>query len=105
MGPLNGQDAGLMARGSWLLEPDTRSGMLLYPRDWSFSERRDVFAHLAANGWEVLPATMFRHLSSDGETVIRLLQNSDSAAPGINLGRLYEFRRPAVDLQPIEASL
>jgi hypothetical protein len=38
--------------------------------------------------------------------VIRLLQNSDSAAPAaINAGRLYEFRRPAVDIQPIEASL
>lgn len=81
MGPLNGAAAGLDARGSWLLEPETGTGMLLYPRDCSFVERRDVATYLREQGWTVVPTSRFLHISSDGDTVIRLLSSSD---PGAN---------------------
>ena len=37
MAPTDAAAAGFVARGSWLLEPDTGTGMLLYPRDWTFT--------------------------------------------------------------------
>ncbi len=82
MGPQHADTVGVDARGSWLLEPETRSGMLLYPRDWSFVERRDVLAHLRSEGWSVVPIARFLHLTGDGTTVIRLLTRSqDDALP------------------------
>ncbi len=77
MAPCSAADAGFTARGSWLLEPDTGTGMLLYPRDWTFLERRDVTAHLRAAGWSVVPIARFLHLTSDGTTAIRLLARTD----------------------------
>lgn len=106
MGPTNGRDVGLDARGSWLLEPDTGTGMLLYPRDWSFTERRDVAAHLKATGWSIVPTKRFLHLTSDGETVIRLLSQADQASPVAtdgHEGRLLRLVIPAPDEQ-LEAS-
>jgi hypothetical protein len=79
MAPLDATAAGFAARGSWLLEPDTGTGMLLYPRDWAFTERRDVTAHLRAAGWSVVPIHRFLHLTSDGTTAIRLLSRTDDA--------------------------
>ncbi|WP_157970662.1 hypothetical protein [Nakamurella deserti] len=79
MAPLDAAAAGFEARGSWLLEPDTGTGMLLYPRDWTFTERRDVTAHLRAGGWSVVPINRFLHLASDGTTAIRLLTRIDDA--------------------------
>jgi len=79
MAPLDATAAGFVARGSWLLEPDTGTGMLLYPRDWTFTERRDVTAHLRAGGWAVVPIQRFLHLTSDGTTAIRLLSRTDDA--------------------------
>lgn len=73
MAPCDAAAAGFVARGSWLLEPDTGTGMLLYPRDWSFTERRDVTTHLRDGGWSVVPISRFLHLTSDGSTAIRLL--------------------------------
>ena len=80
MAPTNAAAAGFVARGSWLLEPDTGTGMLLYPRDWSFTERRDVTAHLREQGWSVVPISRFLHLTSDGTTAIRLLGRRDEVA-------------------------
>jgi hypothetical protein len=80
LAPSNAVDAGFTARGSWLLEPDTGTGMLLYPRDWTFVERRDVTTHLRAHGWSVVPISRFLHLTSDGTTAIRLLSRFDAAA-------------------------
>lgn len=104
MGPSNGHSAGVEARGSWLLEPDTGTGMLLYPRDWSFLERRDVFALLREQGWAVVPVSRFVHISSDGLTVIRLLSQR---APQVNAepGELRAFPQPAEAPSQIEASL
>ena len=68
MAPHHAADAGFDARGSWLLEPDTGTGMLLYPRDWTFVERRDVTAHLRTAGWSIVPISRFLHLASDGIT-------------------------------------
>lgn len=79
MAPCDAATAGFVARGSWLLEPDTGTGMLLYPRDWSFAERRDVTAHLRDGGWSVVPIARFLHLTSDGSTAIRLLARSADA--------------------------
>ncbi len=90
MGPSNGAGAGIDARGSWLLEPDTATGMLLYPRDWSFAERRDVVQHLRSQGWAVVPARRFLHVTGDGKTVIRLLADFSEPAEH-NGGELHEF--------------
>jgi len=105
MGPSNGHDAGIDARGSWLLEPDTGTGMLLYPRDWSFVERRDINRHLRELGWTVVPTSRFLHLTSDGQTVIRLL--AQNGAPiSATLGELRELRfRTEMPTGQIEASI
>ncbi len=80
MAPLDGRSAGLEARGSWLLEAQTNTGMLLYPRDWTFVERREVLDHLRGRGWTAVPPNRFLHITSDGSTVIRLLSSRVDAA-------------------------
>jgi hypothetical protein len=89
-----------------LLEPETRSGMLLHPRDWSLVERRDVFDHLRSQGWAVLPISQFIHLSSDGETVIRLLgRHPAPPVADVLLGQLLELPPPAAGSAPVEVSV
>lgn len=105
MAPLAAADAGFTARGSWLLEPDTATGMLLYPRDWSFVERRDVIAHLRAEGWSVVPISRFLHLASDGITAIRLLARTATATAASVDAEIVALRWPAADTDALEASV
>lgn len=104
MGPSNGHAVGLDARGSWLLEPETGTGMLLYPRDWTFAERCAVATHLRDTGWSIVPTRRFLHLTSDGETVIRLLSQSGGAALEGDGGRLIQLPAPSAEADQREAS-
>jgi hypothetical protein len=97
MAPSNAAAAGFTARGSWLLEPDTGTGMLLYPREWTFTERRDVTAHLRNDGWAVVPVARFLHLTSDGTTAIRLLSRIDDAEVVEDIGARVLAMRWATD--------
>jgi hypothetical protein len=106
MAPLGAADSGFTARGSWLLEPDTGTGMLLYPLDWSFVERRDVTAHLRADGWSVVPINRFLHLASDGITAIRLLARTETASVSSVTAEIVALRWPAAaDADVLEASV
>lgn len=105
MAPHHADDAGFDARGSWLLEPDTGTGMLLYPRDWTFVERRDVTAHLRAGGWSVVPINRFLHLASDGITAIRLLARTETATVASVDAEIVALRWPTADVDVLEASV
>lgn len=72
--------------------------MLLYPRDWSFVERRDVVSHLRSLGWVLVPIADFYHLSLDGGTVIRLLARKEAPETTVvTFPRVYEF--PELDVE------
>jgi len=72
--------------------------MLLYPRDWSFVERRDVVSHLRSLGWVLVPIADFFHLSLDGSTVIRLLARQDAPPTTVvTFPKVYEF--PVLDAE------
>jgi len=107
MGPLDGRACGIRARGSWLLEPETGSGMLLYPRDWSFTERRDVYQHLRSQGWAVVPFAQFFDVTTDGQTVIRLLDRKElpvGAGPSA-FAEVREIRLPPGTTAQVQASV
>ena len=95
------------ARASWLLEPKTDSGMLLYPRDWTFIERRDVHRYLHSQGWVVVPLEQFFDVTTDGTTVIRLLDRIEKATgdAASALADVYQLRPPAVPADQLEASV
>lgn len=109
MAPHHAAEAGFDARGSWLLEPDTGTGMLLHPRDWTFVERRDVTAHLRAEGWSVVPIGRFLHLSSDGTTAIRLLARAEGVDAVVGVETTAEVhtlpRLAVVDAEPVDEAL
>lgn len=99
MAPHHASEAGFEARGSWLLEPDTGTGMLLHPRDWSFVERRDVTAHLRAEGWSVVPIGRFLHLTTDGLTAIRLLSRREAVDAAEITAEILSLRWPTLGSQ------
>ncbi|MEP6980934.1 MAG: hypothetical protein ABJA16_09260, partial [Nakamurella sp.] len=69
-------------------------------------ERRDVTAHLRAEGWTVVPMGRFLHLTTDGLTSIRLLSRRevvDATELSADIIPLQWPTRGSVDSDAIEA--